>query len=74
MFRRLPTDIKTSYDEPCKSVANLATSERELSRVPLNARTWKRGDIWAVYGEDLKLLADKAWRRKLKSSSFSIVA
>ena len=62
-FRRLPAETKADYNAAVGALKERfePASKRELYMASLNSRTKKRSEDWAVYGEDLKLLADKAY-------------
>lgn len=62
-FRRLSADTRASYGDAVKALRERfePDSKKELYMATLNARSRKRNEDWPVYGEDLKLLADKAY-------------
>lgn len=62
-FRRLPTATKADYGATTEALKERfePASKKELYMTSLNTRMKKRSEDWAVYGEDLKLLADKAY-------------
>ena len=63
VFRRLSTEAQGDYKLAKKALRERfePDSKRELYMASLNTRAKKRGEDWAVFGEDLKLLADKAY-------------
>lgn len=62
-FRRLPEATRNDFKEAVKALRKRfePESRKELYMAELQTRTRKRGEDWASFGEDLKLLADKAY-------------
>ena len=62
-FRRLPEETWVNFMQVMKALWERfePESKRELYMAELQTRMKKRNEDWAVYGEDLKQLADKAY-------------
>ena len=63
VFRRLPEAIRADFKEAKKALKERfePESKKELYLAELQTRTKKRTEDWAAFGEDLKLLAEKAY-------------
>ena len=63
VFRRLPDATRTDYKEAKKALTERfePESKKELYLAELQTRTKKRTEDWAAFGEDLKVLAEKAY-------------
>ena len=62
-FRRLPEETRADFDRATEALRRQfePESKKELYRAELQARKKKRNEEWAIFGEDLKNLADKAY-------------
>ena len=62
-FRRLPEATRADFTETMKALQERfePESKKELYRAELQTRTKKRNEDWAAFGDDLKLLADRAY-------------
>ena len=62
-FRRLPEATRVSFDLATAALRSRfePESKKELYRTELLTRRKKQNEGWAVFGEDLKILADKAY-------------
>jgi len=62
-FRRLPDDVKTDYGKCLEALQRRFNpdSKRQLYMVELNARTKRRDEDWAAFGDAVRILADKAY-------------
>ena len=62
-FRRLPEETCTDFKERVKVLQEQfePESKKELYRAELQTRIKKRNEDWAVFGDDLKLLTDRAY-------------
>ena len=62
-FRRLPEATRASFDLATAALRSRfePESKKELYRTELLTRRKKQNEGWAVFGEDLKILADKAY-------------
>ena len=63
VFRRLPEPTRADFKEAKKALKERfePESKKELYLAELQTRTKKRTEDWAAFGEDLKLLAEKAY-------------
>ena len=63
VFRRLPEATRADYGEAKKALKERfePESKKELYLAELQTRTKKRTEDWAAFGEDLRLLAEKAY-------------
>ena len=61
-FRRLPDDVKADYGTCVEALQRRFNpdSKRQLYMVELNARTKRRDEDWAAFGDAVRVLADKA--------------
>eukprot|EP00731_Ephydatia_muelleri_P039166 Em1164g1a len=62
-FRRLPDDVKADYGTCVEALQRRFNpdSKRQLYMVELNARTKRRDEDWAAFGDAVRVLADKAY-------------
>ena len=62
-FRRLPDDVKVDYGTCVEALQRRFNpdSKRQLYMVELNARTKRRDEDWAAFGDAVRVLADKAY-------------
>eukprot|EP00731_Ephydatia_muelleri_P014897 Em0008g617a len=62
-FRRLPDDVKADYGTCAEALQRRFNpdSKRQLYMVELNARTKRRDEDWAAFGDAVRVLADKAY-------------
>ena len=62
-FRRLPDDFKADYGTCVEALQRRFNpdSKRQLYMVELNARTKRRDEDWAAFGDAVQVLADKAY-------------
>eukprot|EP00731_Ephydatia_muelleri_P017224 Em0010g322a len=62
-FRRLTDDIKADYGTCVEALQRRFNpdSKRQLYMVELNARTKRRDEDWAAFGDAVRVLADKAY-------------
>ena len=62
-FRRLPDDVKADYGTCVEALQRRFNpdSKRQLYMVELNAKTKRRDENWAAFGDAVRVLADKAY-------------
>ena len=62
-FRRLPADIRADFEATIAALTKCfePDSKKELYMAEMQTRSRKRKEDWAVFGEELKILADKAY-------------
>ena len=77
-FRRLPEATRRSFEEMTKALQERfePESKKELYMAEMQTRSRRRKEDWAVFGEELKRLADKAYtqisKKKLENDWLSI--
>ena len=62
-FKRLPDDVRASYDNAKAALKRRfePESQKTLYQMKLQTRLKQNGESWAEFGEDLKTLAERAY-------------
>lgn len=62
-YKRFPDDAKASYDASKDALKNRfePESKKEIYIIELQTRKRRKGEDWAAFGEDVRILAEKAY-------------